>query len=719
MASPPSAPRRPHVISAHGDDRDDPWFWLRQREDPEVLAYLQAENAFMQQEMAPLGPLRTGLFEEMKSRIKETDMSVPSRRGPWWYYSRTEEGKDYGIHCRRPARGIEELPPAGEPGEEEQILLDENALAEGTEYFALGSAAVSHDHRWLAYSTDHRGNEQYELRFQPLDADLAPAHESVPETSYGLAWSANADYVFYVRMDEAQRPYRLWRHRLGFDPAGDVLVFEEPDRRFSLGTGSTRDTEFVLIGLHSTNTTEWLAIPSADPLAEPRVVLPRREGVEYAVDHLAAEGGGWFVALTNDDAQDFRVLATPESALGAGDAPAWREVVPHRPGVRVEDVDAFTSVLVLSERAEAQTRVRVLPLPRRDEDGGDPFAGDLLGAGWIIPSIESPSSTWLGANPEPDAPALRIGRMSLVTPLSVLQVTLAGREETLLKQEPVLGDFDASRYTTYREWAVAPDGTRVPLSVVHRKDLQLPAPFILYGYGAYEVSIDPSFSPHRLSLYDRGVAFAIAHVRGGGEMGRAWYDGGRMEHKANTFSDFIACGRHLLDVGIARPGALVGRGASAGGLLIGAVANEAAELFRALVAEVPFVDCVTTMLDAELPLTVGEWEEWGNPLADESAYYRMLTYSPYDNVTGRNPDGSPRTYPDLFVTAGLNDPRVAYWEPAKWVAKLRAESPSTRVLLKTELGAGHSGPSGRYEAWKEEAQVYAFLLDVLGVAEEA
>jgi oligopeptidase B len=720
MASPPSAPRRPHVISAHGGDREDPWFWLRQREDPEVLAYLEAENAFTEQEMAPLGTLRSGLFEEMKARIKETDMSVPTRRGPWWYYSRTEEGKDYGIHCRRPARGIDELPPAGEPGEEEQILLDENALAEGTEYFAVGSAAVSHDHRWLAYSTDTRGNEKYELQFRPLDADVALAPESVPETGYGLAWAAAADYVFYVRMDEAQRPFQLWRHRLGSNPGGDVLVFEEADRRFSLGTGSTRDTEFVLIGLSSTNTTEWLAIPSADPLAEPRVVLPRREGVEYAVDHLSSDDGGWFLALTNDDAQDFRVLAAPDSAPGTSEVTtAWREVVPHRPGVRVEDVDAFTSVLVLSERAEAQTQVRVLPLPERDQNRGDPFANDLLPTGWVIPSNESPSSTWLGANPEPDAPALRIGRMSLVTPASVLQITLAGREETLLKQEPVLGDFDPSRYTTYREWAVAPDGTRVPLSVVHRKDLELPAPCILYGYGAYEISIDPAFSPHRLSLYDRGVAFAIAHVRGGGEMGRAWYDGGRMEHKANTFSDFIACGRHLLDAGIARPGVLVGRGASAGGLLIGAVANQAPELFRALVAEVPFVDCVTTMLDDELPLTVGEWEEWGNPLADESAYRRMLTYSPYDNVTGQNPDGSPRTYPDLFVTAGLNDPRVAYWEPAKWVARLRAESPSTRVLLKTELGAGHSGPSGRYDAWKEEALVYSFLLDVLGVAKES
>jgi len=716
MASPPLAPRRPHVVSAHGHDREDPWYWLREREDPGVLAYLEAENAYTDGEMAPLDALREGLFEEMKARIKETDMSVPARRGPWWYYTRTEEGKSYAIHCRRPARGREELPPAGEPGGEEQVLLDENALADGSEYFAVGSAAVSHDHRWLAYGADRVGNEKFDLRFCPLDAETpaTAAAEAVPDTGYGLAWSAGGDHVFYVRMDEAQRPHQLWRHRLGADPAADDLVFEEPDRRFSLVTGSTRDTAFVLIGLHSTNTTEWLAIPSADPLAEPVVVMPRREGVEYAVDHLAPAGGGpgWFVALTNDGARDFRVLAAPDGVLAAADPNAWREVVPHRPGVRIEDVDAFSSALVLSERAEAETRVRVLPLA----GSADPLGGDLLGSGWIVASIDSPSATWLGPNPEPDAPALRIGRTSLVTPSSVLQVELADRRETLLKQEPVLGDFDPARYTTSREWAVAPDGTRIPLSVVHRRDLDLPAPTVLYGYGAYEISIDPSFSHHRLSLLDRGAVYAIAHVRGGGEMGRAWYEDGRMEHKANTFSDFVAAARHLVEAGIARPGALAGRGGSAGGLLIGAVANRAPELFRALVAQVPFVDCVTTMLDDQLPLTVGEWEEWGNPLADESAYRRMLEYSPYDNVTGENPDGSVRTYPDLFVTGGLNDPRVAYWEPAKWVAKLRVLSPTTRVFLRTELGAGHGGPSGRYDAWKEEALVLAFLLDVLGLA---
>jgi oligopeptidase B len=668
---------------------------------------LKAENDHTDADLAPLAGLREELFEEMKARIKETDMSVPARRGPWWYYSRTEEGRDYAIHCRRPAREPGELPPAGEPGEEEEILLDENALAAGSDYFAVGSAAVSHDHRWLAYSTDRAGDEKYELRFRPLDAQLAPsaAAETVRDTSYGLAWSADAGVVFYVRMDEAQRPFQLWRHTLGSDPADDALVYEEADRRFSLGAGTTRDEAWVLVTLHSTNTTEWLAIPADDPLAAPMAVMARREGVEYALDHVRSGEAGWFVALTNDEAKDFRVLAAPDAALGSSGG--WREVVPHRPGVRVEDVDAFAGVLVLSERAEAETRVRVLPLRRDGEPFGD--AGhDLLAAGWIVSSSDTPATTWIGANPEADAPTLRIGRTSLVTPSSVLQVDLASREETLLKQEPVLGDFDPARYESSRLWAEAPDGTRVPVSLVHRRGVTLPAPCVLYGYGAYEVSIDPAFSHHRVSLLDRGVVYAIAHVRGGGEMGRAWYEDGKMEHKANTFSDFVACARHLVASGVAEPNALAGRGASAGGLLVGAVANQAPELFRALVAQVPFVDVVTTMLDDSIPLTVGEWEEWGNPLADEVAYRRMLGYSPYDNVADR-------AYPNLFVTAGLNDPRVAYWEPAKWVAKLRATSPSTRVLLRTELGAGHGGPSGRYEAWREEALVLAFLLDALGV----
>jgi oligopeptidase B len=713
MELPPRAPQRPHALSTFGHDRQDPWYWLRERDDPEVRAYLEAENAYTEEALLPLEAFRTTLFEEMKARILETDMSVPARRGPWWYYGRTEEGRNYAIACRRPAGPVGELPPAGEPGVDEQILLDENQLAEGHDYFAVGSAVVSPDHAMLAYGTDTSGDERYELHFTSLASGepSGRAPEVVADTGYGLSWSSQSTTVFYVRLDEAMRPYQLWRHELGTDPAGDSLIFEEADRRFSLGTGRTRDGAFVLIALHSTNTTEWLAIPADDPLAEPRVILPRREGREYAVDHLGGGGGaGWFIVLTNEEAQDFRVLAGADALLGT--EAGWREVIPHRPGVRIEDVDAFTGVLVLSERNDAETVVRVVPLP----SGEDPLAGDLLPTSWIIPSAESPSSSWLGANPEAEVTSLRFGRTSMVTPSSVLQITLDSRLETLLKQEPVLGDFDAGRYVTRRLWATAEDGTRVPISLVHARELALPAPCLLYGYGAYEISIDPTFSPHRLSLLDRGLVYAVAHVRGGGEMGRAWYEGGRMEYKTNTFSDFVACARHLVAEGIARPDALAGRGGSAGGLLIGAVANRAPDLFTALVAQVPFVDVLTTMLDADLPLTVGEWEEWGNPMADRATYDRMLSYSPYDNVSATNADGTPRTYPRLLVTGGLNDPRVSYWEPAKWVAKIRALSPSTTVLLKTELGAGHGGPSGRYEAWKEEALVYAFVLDALGLA---
>ncbi|HVA07497.1 MAG TPA: S9 family peptidase [Acidimicrobiales bacterium] len=703
MPTPPAAPQRPHTLTSHGHDRSDPWYWLRDRENPAVLAYLEAENAYTDEVVRPLEALRSELFEEMKARILETDMSVPSRRGPWWYYTRSEEGKSYGIHCRRPAGGADELPPAGEPGAEEQVLLDENALAAGHDYFRIGSAAVSPDHSSLAYSTDTVGDERYALRFRSLtvEASTEAALEVVTETGYGVAWSSDSAVVFYVRFDEALRPHQLWRHRLGTDPVTDTLVYEESDRRFSLGTGRTRDGAFVVVSLHSTNTTEWLAIPADDPEATPRVILPRREGVEFAVDHLP--GRPWFVILTNEDALDFKVLGIPDDLSAAP-----TEVIAHRPGVRIEDVQAFTDTLVLSERANAETSVRIVPLGQSAR-GALP-SGDLITQSWAIPSAESPSSTWLGANLEPELTSIRFGRTSMVTPTSVLQVSMATRDETLLKQEPVLGGFDPARYTTFRTWATADDGTRVPVSVVHAKETGFPAPCLLYGYGAYELSTDPGFSHHRLSLLDRGLVFAIAHVRGGGEMGRAWYEDGRMEHKMHTFTDFIACARHLVEEGVAHRDAMAGRGASAGGLLIGAVANMAPDFFRALVAQVPFVDCVTTMLDDELPLTVGEWEEWGNPLADQEAYNRMLSYSPYDNVREQ-------TYPDLLVTSGLNDPRVSYWEPAKWVAKIRALSPTTKVLLKTELGAGHGGPSGRYDAWKEEALVFAFLLNSLGMVE--
>ena len=428
--------------------------------------------------------------------------------------------------------------------------------------------------------------------------------------------------------------------------------------------------------------------------------------------------------MTNDQAEDFRLMVAPDDAPGPL-AGRWQEVVAHRPGTRLDQVDVVEGALVLGERLDAEARLRVLPLG----PGDDPFAGDRMTGSWLVPTDEHPSTTWEGANPEFASPALRIGQTSLVTPNTVSDVDLGTGRAVVRKRQPVLGDFDRSRYRTFRLWAAAPDGTAVPISVVHRADVladpaarpgtapAVPAPCLLYGYGAYEMSIDPTFSSIRLSLLDRGFVFAIAHVRGGGELGRRWYEDGKLLAKRHSFSDFVACARHLVDLGFTTPDQLVARGGSAGGLLMGASVNLAPELFRAVVAEVPFVDCLTTMLDETLPLTVGEWEEWGNPAADPAVYRAMKGYSPYDNVAAKGSDGHAVRYPDILATAGLNDNRVGYWEPTKWVARLRTANPDNRVLLRVELDAGHGGPSGRYDAWRDEAQVVAFVLDALGLAD--
>ncbi|HUZ10742.1 MAG TPA: S9 family peptidase [Acidimicrobiales bacterium] len=742
--APPSPERRPHVLRAHGDERIDEWYWLADRADPAVIAHLRAENDHTDAALAHLAGLRADLYQEMVARIDETDLSVPVRRGPWWYYERTEEGKSYPVHCRRPAGPDGEAPPTGEPpAGVEQVLLDENALAEGREYLQVANLAVSPDHRWLAYAVDSTGAERFELRFRRVasapsvagdgardgareGARTVDAAESVPDTYYGLAWANDNATVFYTRVDDAMRPHQLWRHHLGDDPSEDVLVMEEPDERFVLQPGRTKNGCMIVIALHSTTTSEVWIIPADTPEASPRVVEPRREGVEYHIDHLrtSPDGPGRLLVVTNDGAEDFRLMAVGDGDPGRRH---WREVLPHRPGTRLQDVDVFDRWLVVDERLDGEARLRVVPLRSDVQQGADPLGGDLLGRSWLVEASEHPSTTWAGANPEPASEMLRLEQTSLVSPRAVSDLTFATGEASLRKRQRVLGGYEPSCYRTFRLWATAEDGTRVPMSVVHRADLLAdqgappgtppaePAPCLLYGYGAYEHSIDPVFSSLRLSLLDRGFVFAVAHVRGGGELGRRWYEGGKLLAKPHTFTDFVACARHLVDAGFTVPGQMAARGGSAGGLLIGAVANLAPDLFAALVAEVPFVDCLTTMLDASLPLTVGEWDEWGNPVTDPAAYAVMRSYSPYDNVRSRTVDGSPLRYPDILATAGLNDNRVGYWEPAKWVTKLRAANPANRVLLRTELGAGHGGPSGRYDAWRDEALVYSFLLDALGV----
>jgi len=703
------AERRPVTLEAHGDVRTDDWFWLRDKEDPAVIAHLEAENAHTDSAMASTVGLQEALFAEMVARIQETDLSVPVRKGPWLYFSRSVEGSSYGIHCRQPVPGHDSDDPT------EVILLDENTLAEGHDYFALGNFAVSPDHRWLVYSTDTTGGERYTMRFRDLSTGTE-SDESIDDTSYGAAWANDNATVFYVRVDEAMRPFQLWRHVIGTDPGTDVLVIEEPDDHFYLGVGRTKDDRYVLCGLDSKVTSEVRVLDADDPTGDFTVIEPRRQGVEYSIDHdrgdPAAGRPARFLVVTNDGAEDFRLMEAPEDSPGRDH---WTEVIPGRTGVRLDAVDPFAQHLAVYEREGGETRMRVIE--------------HATGRSTPVDQPESPSTVWGEANPEYDSTVLRYGYTSLATPRSVYDLDLVDGRLELLKRQPVLGGFDPARYRTERQWATAGDGTEVPISLVYRPDLVATggasagagssggSPCLLYGYGSYEMSMDPTFSSLRLSLLDRGFIFAIAHIRGGGEMGRHWYEDGKFGAKANTFTDFVACARHLVDGGWTSPEQLVARGGSAGGLLMGAVANLAPDLFRAIVAEVPFVDCLTTILDETLPLTVLEWEEWGNPVEDPEIYGVMKSYSPYDNVAGIGPDGSRVRYPDILATAGLSDPRVGFWEPAKWVAKLRTANPENKVLLKTEMGAGHGGPSGRYDAWKDEAFVYAFILDALDLTD--
>ena len=683
---------RPQVISAHGDDRVDEWYWLRDKDDPTVIAHLEAENAYTEAMTARTEGLRQALYEEIVGRIQETDLTVPVRRADWWYYSRTVEGLQYPIHCRKPApagagRQLDERPVDAEsiPGDE-AVILDQNVLAEGHDFLALGAFEVSPDHRLLAYSTDTTGGERYGLRFVHLGTG-ALLDDVVEDTYYGVAWSADSGTVFYTRPDHAMRPYQLWRHRLGTPAEDDVCVLTEEDERFFVGVDRTKDGAFVVCEIASKVTTEVRVLAAADPTGEWRVVEPRRQGVEYSLEHHRNR----FLIVTNDGAVNFKLVEAPEDEPGRAN---WSEVVGHRPDVKLDGVDVFADFVVLFERFEAATRLRVMT-------GDGAFEVDVP---------EAVSSVWALANPEYEDHVLRFGYTSLVTPQTVFDYDMASRQRRLLKQQPVLGGYDPARFVTERLWADTEDGARVPVSVVRRRDVALDgrAPALLYGYGSYEISTDPYFSPFRLSLLERGFVFAIAHVRGGGEMGRLWYEDGKMLRKANTFSDFVAAARLLVAGGYTSPQRLAARGGSAGGLLMGAVLNAAPKLFGAVVAEVPFVDCLSTILDESLPLTVIEWEEWGNPVADAEAYRYIKSYSPYDNVADR-------PYPAILATAGLNDPRVGYWEPAKWVAKLRRHSTSGRpILLKTELGAGHRGPSGRYDAWRDEAFVLGFVIDALG-----
>ncbi|HKW58142.1 MAG TPA: S9 family peptidase [Candidatus Dormibacteraeota bacterium] len=674
---PPAAAERPFVLEAHGDRRIDPYYWLREKHDPEVIAYLEAENAYAAGVAAAGSELTERLYHEVVGRVQETDTSAPTFRKGWWSYTRTVEGLDYEIHCRR--RGSLEAP--------EEIVLDGNELAKGHSYFELGYVDRSPDETLVAYAVDVDGSELHELRFRDL---VTGSHleDVVRGVYYGAAWSADGKTFFYVKPDHAMRPYQVWRHHLGTPPENDRLVYQEDDEHFEVAVELSKSECYVFISTESHVSGEWRFIPSDRPDEAPRLIQPRRENVEYSVDHQ----DGRFVILTNDGAANFRLMSAPVDSPGRD---SWTELIPDRAGVRLNFIDVHRGHVVLGQRSDGLQRLEVL----------DSATGDLH----VVEQPDAAYTAFPGSHPDYERGVMRFFYTSLTAPWQAVDYDMAARTRTVVKEQPVRGGYTRDDYATERLWATARDGVRVPISIVYRRGVRIAtSPLLLYGYGAYEMSSDPMFDSNRLSLLDRGFAYAIGHVRGGGEMGRGWYEDGKLLHKRHTFDDFIACAERLVEAGYTVPERLAIRGRSAGGLLIGAVLNERPDLFGCAVAQVPFVDALTTMLDDRLPLTVNEYDEWGDPRRVEFYEY-IKSYSPYDNVR-------PAEYPALLVMGGLNDPRVSYWEPAKWVAKLRTLNRSDRpMVLKTQMGSGHMGPSGRYESWREEAFVMAFVLTQFGL----
>ena len=675
-ATPPAARKLPRVAVVHGDRRVDDYAWLRDKANPEVKAYLEAENAYADAVMKPTEAFQETLYREMLARIKETDMQVPWRRGGYLYYSRTEEGKQYPIHCRR--KGGLEAP--------EEVTVDLNELGEVRTFMALGAHEVSDDARLLAYSTDDSGFRQYTLYVK----DLATGKiiEKVAERVGSVAWAADNRTLFYsVEEESTKRQYRLYRHRLG---STAHLLYEEQDQAFNVGVARTRSREYLLLGIGSLTTSEWRFLPADQPDGEWRLVAPRIPEQEYDVDHH----GDLFYVRTNDTGRNFRLVKAPVAAPGRE---GWTEVVPHRPEVMLEWVDCFQRHCVLVEREGGLPQVRVTDL--------------RTGESHRIAFPEPAYSAFPENNAEFDTTTYRYAYQSLVTPSSIYDYDMEKRSTTLLKRTEVLGGYDPERYAIERRFATAPDGMKVPISLVYRKGLvrEGRAPIYVYAYGSYGFPLPITFSSNRVSLLDRGVVVALAHVRGGGEMGKAWHDDGRMMKKRNTFTDFIAVAEFLLAEKYGGRDRLVIEGGSAGGLLLGAVTNTHPDLFKAVVSQVPFVDIINSMLDESLPLTVAEFEEWGNPKKKDDFEY-MKTYCPYTNLA-RQP------YPALLVKTSFNDSQVMYWEPAKYVAKLRTlKTDRNPLVLKTNMGAGHGGASGRYDRLREIAFDYAFMLTQMGVA---
>jgi oligopeptidase B len=671
---PPLAPRSPFVTEVHGERRVDDYHWLRNKGSRRVNAYLRAENAYTAAMMKPSQGLQARLYREMLARIKETDVEVPYREGEYFYYSRTRKGSQYRIYCRR--HGNVDAP--------ERIVLDVNQAAKGHKFYSLGAFEVSPDGNLLAFSSDTTGFRQYTLQLKDLrNGRMLPDRI---EKARSIAWASDNRTFFYATEDDAKRAYRIYRHLLG--AAEDQLIYEETDARFSVSVSRSRSNEYLFLTSHSATTSEVRSLRVDEPQAIPALILERRQEHEYYVDH----GHGLFYIVTNDKGRNFRLVTTPVDNVSPSN---WKEVIAHRGDVMLDGVEVFARHLVAHERAGGFPRLRVIRLADKSEH--------------LIEMPEPVYSVGGGANMEFDTDVFRFHYDSYITPDSEYDYHLDSRKRTLLKQREVKR-YDPSKYRSELHYAVSHDGARIPISLVYRVDRKRsgPQPLLLYGYGAYGYSLDVDFSSTRLSLLDRGVIFAVAHVRGGGEMGKHWHDEGRMLHKKNSFVDFIACAEHLIREHYTEPSRLVIEGGSAGGLLMGAVTNLRPELFRAVVAEVPFVDVINTMLDASLPLTTGEYEEWGNP--NEKPYYDyMVSYSPYDNLAKKD-------YPAMLVETSLNDSQVMYWEPAKYVAKLRTlKTDGNPLLLRVNMDAGHGGASGRYDYLKEIAFTYAFILGAQGI----
>jgi oligopeptidase B len=675
-ADPPKAPEKPHEITEAGHTRNDPFFWLREKDNPEVLKYLQAENRYTEAALKHTEKLRKTIYSEMRRRIKEDDVTVPQKIGDYYYYSRTETGKQYAVHCRK----------KGSLEAKEEVLLDENELAKGQKYFRVGILSVSPNHKLLAYSTDTNGSETYVIRIKSLETgELLP--DEIRNSSYSFAWANDNKTFFYDQLDDAHRPYKALKHILGTSVNQDPTVNEEKDERFFLEISKSSSEKFIFVSVESELSSEVRFVDADHPDGEFTLIRPRENDLLYSVDHHNDR----FFIVTNENAKNFKVIETPVASPGKEH---WKDFLPYDRQIKVDAVDAFENHLVVSERRNGLEAIRIFDLKS--------------GESYEIKFDEPTYDVSLDRNPVFHTGILRLEYSSFVTPNSVIDYDMVSRRKELKKETPVLGGYKKSDYVSERVFAKADDGVEIPISLFYRKGFRKngTAPLLLTGYGAYGISTDANFSSSTISLVDRGFVFAIAHIRGGGELGRTWYEDGKLLKKKNTFTDFISCAQYLIDRQYAAPKRVAILGGSAGGLLMGAVTNMRPDLFTTVIAAVPFVDVLNTMSDPSLPLTVTEYEEWGNP-QDPKYFDYMASYSPYDNIEEKQ-------YPNMLVTAGLNDPRVSYWEPAKWVARQRKLTHQNRILLlKTNMGAGHGGDSGRFDRLKEVALEYAFAVDTL------